>query len=213
MSSSSVKRRLSGDKFNEIQFKKVRQSDGNIQRDSDFILEESSVSASSSAEIIGRCLPKLSCSALISKNISSVSLNSYAGRWLCLIFYPLDFDGSDSASIIQHCSKRHAEFDALNCDVLFCSTDSCYAHLAWSSMAESAGGLGGALHYPLLADQDHSLCSRFGLLVPSKGVARRALVIIDPKQTVQQVLVTKSGVGGSVDSVVRAVKHLQQASA
>lgn len=42
MSSSSVKRRLSGDKFSEPRFKKVRESDSRIHSDNDFILEGSS---------------------------------------------------------------------------------------------------------------------------------------------------------------------------
>ena len=45
-------------------------------------------------------------------------------------FYPLDFTFVCPTEIIAF-SDRAAEFEALGCSVIACSTDSHFSHLAW----------------------------------------------------------------------------------
>lgn len=63
-------------------------------------------------------------------------------------------------------------FHKIKTDVLACSIDSEYAHLAWSRLAKKSGGLGGPLHLPLLSDVKKELASKFDVLTDT-GVALR----------------------------------------
>ena len=91
-----------------------------------------------------------------------MSLSDYAGRYVVLFFYPLDFTFVCPTEIIAFNDRlvdlalatmvvwvvlksiitsmvtaklttyRAAEFEALGCSVIACSTDSHFSHLAWS---------------------------------------------------------------------------------
>jgi alkyl hydroperoxide reductase subunit AhpC len=64
--------------------------------------------------------------------ISDVKLTDYAGKYLILLFYPLDFTFVCPTEIIAF-SDRAAEFHALGADVLGVSIDSPFTHLAWTN--------------------------------------------------------------------------------
>jgi len=49
---------------------------------------------------------------------------------LVLFFYPLDFTFVCPTEVIAF-SDRVAEFNAIGCEVLACSVDSHFSHLAW----------------------------------------------------------------------------------
>ena len=61
---------------------------------------------------------------------TNVSLDDYKGRYLVLLFYPLDFTFVCPTEIISY-SDNMEKFKALNCDVLGISIDSHFSHLAW----------------------------------------------------------------------------------
>ena len=79
----------------------------------------------------GSLLPDVTVDAVVDKQISSLSLSSYKGSWLCIIFYPYDFEESQSSQLMSECCRKAQDFKELQCGVLFCSTDSCFCHLAW----------------------------------------------------------------------------------
>ena len=54
----------------------------------------------------------------------------FSGKYLVLFFYPLDFTFVCPTEIIAF-SDRAQEFRAINCEVLACSVDSHFSHLAW----------------------------------------------------------------------------------
>ena len=63
-------------------------------------------------------------------NYSNDDLNNTPGKYVVLFFYPLDFTFVCPTEIIAF-SERVAEFEALGCSVIACSTDSQFSHLAW----------------------------------------------------------------------------------
>jgi len=79
----------------------------------------------------GDSLPDVTAPALIDKNIGSVRLSTYKGNWLCILFYNYDFEKNSSTYLLKDCSQRISDFMGLQCVVMSCSTDSCFAHLAW----------------------------------------------------------------------------------
>ena len=57
-------------------------------------------------------------------------MSYFSGKYVVLFFYPLDFTFVCPTEIIAF-SERVAEFEALGCAVVACSTDSHFSHLAW----------------------------------------------------------------------------------
>ena len=45
----------------------------------------------------------------------------------------------------------------MNCDLVGCSIDSEFVHLAWTNTPRNQGGIG-KLKFPLLADVNHKIC-------------------------------------------------------
>ena len=61
------------------------------------------------------------------------------------------------------------------------SVDSKYAHLAWLNTPRKAGGLGGALNYPLIADLRQKMARDYDVLIEGEGHTLRGLFIINPQ--------------------------------
>ncbi|VDQ16453.1 unnamed protein product [Trichobilharzia regenti] len=69
-------------------------------------------------------------------------------------------------------SERNEEFEKRNCQVIACSTDSEYCHLAWTKMDRKAGGLG-PMKIPILADPTKIIARSYGVLDDVEGNAFR----------------------------------------
>ena len=54
-------------------------------------------------------------------------------------------------------------FREINCEVIACSTDSHFSHLAWVNSPREKGGLG-AMQIPLLADKSMDISRKYGVL-------------------------------------------------
>ena len=102
--------------------------------------------------------------------------------------------------------------------LLGCSVDSQYCHLAWIKTPRKEGGLGGSLNYPLISDINKSISRAYGVLIeneedPDVGVALRGTFIIDPKGVVRSVSINDLGVGRSVDEILRTLSAFQHSEA
>ncbi|KAM4055707.1 ahpC/TSA family protein [Hirsutella rhossiliensis] len=137
-----------------------------------------------------------------------VSLSDYLGQWVVLLFYPLDFTFVCPTEIIQY-NDALPRFRALNTTVLGLSTDSHFAHLAWTAQPRKQGGLGPDLQLPLLADKSLRIARSYGVLLEDAGVALRGLFIVDPKGVLRQVTVNDLPVGRNVDETLRLIEALQ----
>merc|ERR1712048_829785 len=84
--------------------------------------------------------------------LTEISLEQYTseGKWVLFFFYPLDFTFVCPTELIAF-SDMVSEFADNNCQVVACSVDSHFSHLAWNNMPRNQGGLGG-VEYPILAD-------------------------------------------------------------
>ncbi|XP_037031419.1 peroxiredoxin 1-like isoform X2 [Bradysia coprophila] len=145
--------------------------------------------------------------AVFKKEFIKININDYKGRYLILFFYPLDFTFVCPTELIAF-SERMEEFRKLDCAVVGCSTDSQYAHLAWTNVDRKTGGIGD-LNYPLLSDKTMSIARSYGVLDEETGAPFRGLFIIDKDQRLRQIIVNDLPIGRSVDEVVRLVQALQ----
>src|SRR2546423_9748772 len=87
----------------------------------------------------------------IEKLNEPVRLSDYRGKWLVLVFYPLDFTFVCPTELTTF-SDRYEDFEGIGADVIGVSTDSVFSHRAW--LQTPRGQVGGAdLRYPLASDQ------------------------------------------------------------
>ncbi len=67
---------------------------------------------------------------------------------------------------------RSDEFRKLNCEVVACSCDSQYSHLAWVQTSRKDGGLG-AMKIPILSDFNKKVAEDYGVLDKESGLSYR----------------------------------------
>jgi peroxiredoxin (alkyl hydroperoxide reductase subunit C) len=138
--------------------------------------------------------------------VDEISLGSYRGKYVVLFFYPLDFTFVCPTEIIAF-SNAAKEFAALDVQLLGCSVDSEYTHLAWENTPRNKGGLGG-IDYPLISDLDKSIARAYDVLLGGK-VALRGLFLIDKEGIVRHQVVNDLPLGRNVQEALRMVKALQ----
>ncbi|MBR4834643.1 MAG: peroxiredoxin [Thermoguttaceae bacterium] len=157
--------------------------------------------------LVGREAPTFEADALLPDGeIGRVALEEYRGRPTLLIFYALDFSCVCPTEIVAF-SEAVDEFEAANVSLVGVSVDSVYAHAAWAATPRSLGGVEG-LRFPLVADLTKHIADEYGVLDCERGVAHRALVLIDADGIVQANLVYGRPFGPSVEETLRLAKGL-----
>jgi peroxiredoxin (alkyl hydroperoxide reductase subunit C) len=155
--------------------------------------------------IIGKTAPEFSGQAAHNGEVVKLSLSDYRGKWVVLVFYPLDFTFVCPTELVAF-SDRAADFAAINAQIIGISVDSVHTHLAWMRTPRSEAGVG-ELAYPLYADLDKSVCAAYDVL--HGPVALRGVFIINPEGVVHSATINNLPVGRSVDEVLRTVKAYQ----
>lgn len=136
-----------------------------------------------------------------------VKLSDYRGKWLVLLFYPLDFTFVCPTELTTF-SDRYNEFEAIGADVIGVSTDSVYSHRAWIKTPRDKGGVEG-LKYPLASDVTKSVSRDYGVLIEDRGIALRGLFVIDPEGVLRYKVVHDLNVGRSAEETLRVIQALQ----
>lgn len=157
--------------------------------------------------LVQKPAPDFKSTAVVNKLFKEVKLDDYKGKWLVLFFYPLDFTFVCPTEITAF-SDQISEFAKLKCEVVGCSVDSQFTHLAWINTPRKEGGLG-EIKYPLLADVSKKICKDYGVLTEG-GIALRGLFLINPQGKIVYSVVHDLGVGRNVDEALRVLKAFQQ---
>ncbi|CAH4035664.1 unnamed protein product [Pieris brassicae] len=134
--------------------------------------------------MISKPAPEWEATAIVNGEITQLKLSSFRGKYLVFFFYPLDFTFVCPTEILAF-SERIEEFKKLNTEVVACSVDSHFTHLAWINTPRKEGGL---------EDLGHTL---------------RGLFIIDDKGVLRQITMNDLPVGRSVDETLRLVQAFQ----
>ncbi|XP_022109849.1 peroxiredoxin-like [Acanthaster planci] len=142
-----------------------------------------------------------------SGEFKDIKLSDYKGKYLVFFFYPLDFTFVCPTELIAF-SDRAKEFRDIGCELLACSCDSQYSHLAWTNTPRKKGGIGN-MSIPLLADKSCRIAKDYGVLIEEDGVSFRGLFIIDNKGILRQITINDLPVGRSVDETLRLVQAFQ----
>jgi alkyl hydroperoxide reductase subunit AhpC len=65
-------------------------------------------------------------------------------------------------------SNKAEEFKRAGVEVLGCSVDSEFVHLAWVQTPRKQGGLG-EIHFPLISDLTHEISKKYGVFIEEDG--------------------------------------------
>ena len=96
--------------------------------------------------LVGQAAPAFEGPAVVNGQIQTIKLSDYKNKWKVLFFYPLDFTFVCPTEITAFSDKVEL-FQNLNCQVIGCSIDSQFSHLAWTQQERRQGGLG-EIRYP-----------------------------------------------------------------
>tara|TARA_B100001142_G_scaffold140116_1_gene141620 strand:+ start:1743 stop:2387 length:645 start_codon:yes stop_codon:yes gene_type:complete len=174
--------------------------------------------------LVTKKAPEFKTAAVMPDNsIQDISLADYKGKKVVLFFYPLDFTFVCPTELLAF-NKRLSEFESRNVQVLGCSVDSRWSHLAWKNTDINSGGIGN-VQYPLLQDLDKSIARNYDVLVGAKdayvetddgegnttvggGVALRGSFLIDEEGVVRHAVLNDLPLGRNIDEMLRMVDAL-----
>jgi peroxiredoxin (alkyl hydroperoxide reductase subunit C) len=161
------------------------------------------------AAMVGQPAPDFDMASTknLEKLNENVKLSDYAGKWLVLLFYPLDFTFVCPTELTTF-SDRYEDFQGIGADIIGVSTDSVYSHRAWVNTPRDKGGVAD-LSYPLAADVTKQVARDYGVLIEDKGVALRGLFVIDPEGVLRYKVVHDLNVGRSAEETLRVIQALQ----
>ncbi len=157
---------------------------------------------------VGDNFPEFNLTATVNTDISdaftSIDNQSFAGQWLVLFFWPMDFTFVCPTEIAGF-AKLNEKFKQREAQLLGASIDSEFVHLAWRKDHPDLHDL----PFPMLADVKRELGQALGILNKDKGVTERATFIVDPNGVIRFVSVTDLNVGRNPDEVLRVLDALQ----
>ncbi|MBN2669073.1 MAG: peroxiredoxin [Bacteroidales bacterium] len=172
--------------------------------------------------LIGKKAPVFSATAVVNGNevVENFSLEQYIGKKdVIFFFYPLDFTFVCPTEILAF-QEKIAEFEKRNVQIVGCSIDSEFSHLAWLRTALKDGGIKG-VKYPLVADLSKTISENYEVLAGEydmddegnsvfKGapVAYRGTFLIDKNGVVRHSVINDLPLGRNIDEALRMVDAL-----
>jgi peroxiredoxin len=131
-----------------------------------------------------------------------VSLSEFRGRPVVLVFYPADWSPvcGDQLTLYNEVLSLFEEHGA---QVLAISVDGIWCHGAFAQNRN--------LRFPLLADFEPkgAVAQTYGVYDAEKGIARRALFVIDAGGIIRWSYVSPSNVNPGADGILNALESLQ----
>lgn len=157
--------------------------------------------------LVGKKAPEFNVKAVVKSELhDNYSLADLHGKYVILFFYPLDFTFVCPTELHAFEEKYH-DFKARNAELVACSVDSCFSHIAWLNTPKQKGGIHG-ITYPILSDINKTVSQNYGVLKEDEGIAFRGLFLIDRNGIVRHQLVNDLPLGRSVDEVLRMLDAL-----
>jgi len=159
--------------------------------------------------LVSKKAPEFKAPAVMPDGVinESFSLSDYKDKYVVLFFYPLDFTFVCPTELIAF-SRRIKEFEERGVQVIGCSIDSQFTHVAWRDTPVEDGGVG-AIAYPLVADVKHEICRAYDVEFDEGGVAFRGSFLIDRDGVVRHQVVNDLPLGRNVDEMLRMIDALQ----
>ena len=157
--------------------------------------------------LIGNKAPDFKAKAVVNGKISeNFSLDLFKGKYVILFFYPLDFTFVCPTELHAF-QEKLGEFEKRGAQLIGCSVDSHFSHLAWINTLKAKGGIEGVT-YPLVSDLNKNIARDYQVLDEEVGIAFRGLFLMDKEGIIRHQLVNDLPLGRSVDEVLRLLDAL-----
>lgn len=157
--------------------------------------------------LVGKKAPQFKAKAVANgKIVEDFSLDLFSDKYVIFFFYPLDFTFVCPTELHAF-QARLQDFKERGAEVIGCSVDSQFSHLAWVNTPKSQGGIEGVT-YPLVSDLKKTIAQDYHVLNEEEGIAFRGLFLIDRQGVVRHQLVNDLPLGRSVDEAIRLLDAL-----
>jgi len=156
--------------------------------------------------LVGKKAPEIKLQAVVKGSVVEYTLSALQGKYIVLFFYPLDFTFVCPTELHAF-QERLTDFEKRGAQVIGCSIDSCFSHLAWLKTPRSQGGIEG-VEYPILSDINKQVATAYDVLKEDEGIAYRGLFLIDKTGVVRHQIVNDLHLGRSVEEVLRMIDAL-----
>ena len=150
--------------------------------------------------------PAFSGMAWSVNQFKKISLADYAGKYVVLFFYPLDFTFVCPTEICAF-NDAHNHFKDANCELIACSVDSHFSHMEYTMKPREKGGLG-EMDIPLLSDLGKNISRDYGVLTPDGAISFRGTFIIDKSGILRHSSVNDLPIGRSPEETLRLVQAI-----
>jgi peroxiredoxin (alkyl hydroperoxide reductase subunit C) len=157
--------------------------------------------------LVGKKAPYFEGDAVVGNDFKKITLNDFKGKYVCLLFYPLDFTFVCPTELHAF-SDKIDEFKKRNCEVIACSVDSKFSHMAWLKTPRSKGGIEG-VKYPIISDLHKTIARSYGTLFEDDGIAFRGLFLINKDGIVEHVTINNLPLGRNVNEYLRLLDAMQ----
>ncbi|CDQ09251.1 putative peroxiredoxin [Acidithiobacillus ferrivorans] len=161
------------------------------------------------AVLVGKAAPDFVAPAVMADNSINEKFQfsqHIKGKYAVLFFYPLDFTFVCPSEILAF-NHRLNDFKSRNTEVIACSVDSQFTHLAWKNTPEEKGGIG-HIKLPMVADLSKSIARNYDVLLNDE-VALRGSFLIDREGVVRHEVINDLPLGRNIDEMLRMVDALQ----
>ncbi|WP_456383006.1 redoxin domain-containing protein [Hydrogenimonas sp.] len=155
--------------------------------------------------LVTKKAPDFTANAVLGNNEIVDNFNLYENfgeKGTVLFFYPLDFTFVCPSEIIAF-DHRLDEFTSRGVNVIGCSVDSHFTHLAWKNTPVEEGGIG-QVRYPLVADLTKQIAADYDVLLDD-GVALRGSFLIDTDGTIRHAVINDLPLGRNIDEMLRMI--------
>ncbi len=157
--------------------------------------------------LIGKAAPHFKAKAVVGNAVvDEFSLHDFFGKYVVFFFYPLDFTFVCPTELHAF-QEMLPEFEKRGAQIVGCSIDSWFSHLAWLNTPKSKGGIEG-VEYPIVSDINKTIARNFQVLNEVEGIAYRGLFLIDKEGVIRHQLINDLPLGRSVDEALRILDAL-----
>ncbi len=134
----------------------------------------------------------------------AVSDADLKGKWSVVFFYPADFTFVCPTEL-EDLADNYAAFKKLGVEIYSVSTDTHFAHKAWSDTSPAIG----KIKYVMVGDPTGVITRNFEVMIEGAGLADRGTFVIDPEGKIQIVEINAGGIGRDASELLRKVKAAQ----
>jgi peroxiredoxin (alkyl hydroperoxide reductase subunit C) len=158
--------------------------------------------------LINTKIKPFTAQALKEGKFITVSDTDTAGKWAVFFFYPADFTFVCPTEL-EDLADNYAEFQKLGVEIYSVSTDTHFAHKAWTDTSEAVK----KIRYTMLGDPTGKISRNFDVMIEDDGLADRGTFVVDPQGVIQIVEFTAGGIGRDALELLRKIKAAQYVAA